>query len=173
MEFGFNFFPDVSPQVKSGQQYFREALNLVELGECYGYTHVRTVEHYFQAYGGYSPNPIVFLAAAAQRTHTMRLVTGAVLPVFNNPLKLAGELGMLDAISNGRLDIGVARAFLPLEYAAFGVSMDESRERFEEGFAHSVCCSALKTPVLTGSFIISAISPLCRGQCNNPIRLCG
>jgi alkanesulfonate monooxygenase SsuD/methylene tetrahydromethanopterin reductase-like flavin-dependent oxidoreductase (luciferase family) len=135
MEFGFNFFPDVSPQVKSGQQYFREALNLVELGERYGYTHVRTVEHYFQPYGGYSPNPVVFLAAAAQRTHTMRLITGAVLPVFNNPLKLAGELGMLDAISNGRLDIGVARAFLPLEYAAFGVSMDESRERFEEGFA--------------------------------------
>ena len=40
MEFGFNFFPDVSPQVKSGQQYFREALNLVELGERYGYPHV-------------------------------------------------------------------------------------------------------------------------------------
>ena len=71
----------------------------------------------------------------------MRLVTGAVLPVFNNPLKLAGELGMLDAISNGRLYIGVARAFLPLEYAAFGVSMDESRERFEEGFAALRRCS--------------------------------
>ena len=99
MEFGFNFFPDVSPEVKSGQQYFREALNLVEAGERCGYTHVRTVEHYFQPYGGYSPNPTVFLAAAAQRTRTMRLVTGAVLPVFNNPLKLAGELGMLDAIT--------------------------------------------------------------------------
>ena len=59
------FFPDVSPEVKSGQQYFREAINLVELGERYGYTHVRTVEHYFQPYGGYSPNPVVFLAAAA------------------------------------------------------------------------------------------------------------
>src|SRR5438128_12147112 len=135
MEFGFNFFPDVSPQIKSGQQYFREALNLIELGERYGYTHVRTVEHYFQPYGGYSPNPVVFLAAAAQRTRTMRLVTGAVLPVFNNPLKLAGELGMLDAISNGRLDIGVARAFLPHEFAAFGLSMDASRARFEDGFA--------------------------------------
>jgi alkanesulfonate monooxygenase SsuD/methylene tetrahydromethanopterin reductase-like flavin-dependent oxidoreductase (luciferase family) len=135
MEFGFNFFPDVSPQMKSGQQYFREALNLAELGQWYGYSHVRIVEHYFQAYGGYSPNPVVFLAAAAQRTRTMRLVTGAVLPVFNNPLKLAGELGMLDAISNGRLDIGVARAFLPHEFAAFGISMDESRARFEEGFA--------------------------------------
>jgi alkanesulfonate monooxygenase SsuD/methylene tetrahydromethanopterin reductase-like flavin-dependent oxidoreductase (luciferase family) len=135
MEFGFNFFPDVSPQMKSGQQYFREALNLAELGERYGYNHVRIVEHYFKPYGGYSPNPVVFLAAAAQRTHTIRLVTGAVLPVFNNPLKLAGELGMLDAISNGRLDIGVARAFLPHEFATFGVSMDESRARFEEGFA--------------------------------------
>ena len=78
---------------------------------------------------------MVFLAAAAQRTRTMRLVTGAVLPVFNNPLKLAGELGMLDSISNGRLDIGVARAFLPHEFAAFGISMDESRARFDEGFA--------------------------------------
>lgn len=135
MEFGFNFFPDVSPQMKSGQQYFREALNLVEVAERYGYSHIRIVEHYFKPYGGYSPNPVVFLAAAAQRTHTMRLVTGAVLPVFNNPLKLAGELGMLDAISNGRLDIGVARAFLPHEFAAFGISMDESRARFEEGFA--------------------------------------
>jgi alkanesulfonate monooxygenase SsuD/methylene tetrahydromethanopterin reductase-like flavin-dependent oxidoreductase (luciferase family) len=135
MEFGFNFFPDVSPQMKSGQQYFREALNLVEAAERYGYSHVRIVEHYCKPYGGYSPNPVVFLAAAAQRTRTIRLVTGAVLPVFNNPLKLAGELGMLDAISNGRLDIGVARAFLPHEFEAFGIPMDESRARFEEGFA--------------------------------------
>jgi len=152
MEFGFNFFPDVSPQVKSGQQYFREALNLVELGERYGYTHVRTVEHYFQPYGGYSPNPVVFLAAAAQRTRTMRLVTGAVLPVFNNPLKLAGELGMLDAISNGRLDIGVARAFLPHEFAAFGVSMDESRARFEEGFAALRVLLSTENASFTGQF---------------------
>ena len=36
MEFGFNLFSDVNPQVKSGQQYLREALNMVELGERYG-----------------------------------------------------------------------------------------------------------------------------------------
>jgi len=56
-----------------------------------------------------------------------------VLPVFNHPLKLAGELAMLDALSNGRLDIGFARAFLPYEFRHFGVSMDESIARFEEG----------------------------------------
>ncbi|HUB95143.1 MAG TPA: LLM class flavin-dependent oxidoreductase, partial [Stellaceae bacterium] len=95
--------------------------------------HVRTVEHYFHPYGGYSPNPIVFLSALSQRTKRARLVTGAVLPVFNHPLKLAGELAMLDAISNGRLEVGFARAFLPHEFARFGISLDESRARFAEG----------------------------------------
>ena len=33
------------------------------------------------------------------KTQKARLLTGAVLPAFNNPLKLAGEIGMLDAIS--------------------------------------------------------------------------
>jgi alkanesulfonate monooxygenase SsuD/methylene tetrahydromethanopterin reductase-like flavin-dependent oxidoreductase (luciferase family) len=135
MEFGIQFFPDVGPAEKSAAAYWQEALALV--GECddLGYGHVRTVEHYFNAYGGYSPSPIVFLAAAAMRSAKARLVTGAVLPVFNNPLKLAGEIGMLDAISGGRLEVGFARAFLPHEFARFGVSVNESRARFEEGMA--------------------------------------
>jgi alkanesulfonate monooxygenase SsuD/methylene tetrahydromethanopterin reductase-like flavin-dependent oxidoreductase (luciferase family) len=40
---------------------------------------------------------------------------------------------MLDAISHGRLEVGFARAFLPHEFARFGISLDESRERFDEG----------------------------------------
>src|SRR5258707_10563887 len=63
----------------------------------------------------------------------MRLVTGAVLPVFNHPFKLAGEIAMLDCISGGRLDVGFARAFLPHEFRAFGVSPDESIARYREG----------------------------------------
>ena len=133
MQVGIQFFPDVGPEVKSGRDYWQEALVLVGLCDRYGYSHVRTVEHYFHPYGGYSPNPVVFLAAAAQVTKRARLVTGAVLPAFNNPLKLAGELAMLDALCDGRLDIGFARAFLPHEFARFGVKLDESRARFDEG----------------------------------------
>src|SRR5215510_1216894 len=133
MEFGVQFFPDVKPEQKSGAQYFDEALVLAEEADRLGFTHIRIVEHYFHYYGGYSPNPIVFLSAASQRAKRMRLVTGAVLPVFNNPLKLAGEIGMLDAISGGRLDVGFARAFLPHEFRRFGISPDESRARFHEG----------------------------------------
>ena len=133
MEFGMQFFPDVGPKEKSGQQYFDECLRLTEYCDTYGFTHLRTVEHYFHPYGGYSPNPIVFLTALSQRARTPRVITGAVLPVFNNPLKLAGEIGMLDAITAGRAEIGFARAFLPHEYERFGISLDESVARFDEG----------------------------------------
>ena len=133
MQAGIQFFPDIGPREKSARDYWQEALQLVSLCDRYGYCHVRTVEHYFHPYGGYSPNPVVFLAAAAQRTRNARLVTGAVLPAFNNPLKLAGELAMLDALCDGRLDVGFARAFLPHEFARFGVKLDESRARFDEG----------------------------------------
>src|SRR6266705_2730131 len=133
MQFGVQFFPDVRPEEKSGEAYFQEALDLAEEADGWGYSHIRIVEHYFHYYGGYSPNPIVFLAAAAQRTRRARLVTGAVLPAFNHPLKLAGEIAMLDALSRGRLDVGFARAFLPHEFRRFGVSPDESVARFREG----------------------------------------
>jgi alkanesulfonate monooxygenase SsuD/methylene tetrahydromethanopterin reductase-like flavin-dependent oxidoreductase (luciferase family) len=133
MECGIQFFPDVGPETISAQDYWDEALRLVEHFDELGFSHVRTVEHYFHPYGGYTPNPHIFLTAASQRTKKARLVTGAVLPVFNHPLKIAGEIGMLDAISNGRLDCGFARAFLPHEFARFGVSVNESKARFFEG----------------------------------------
>jgi alkanesulfonate monooxygenase SsuD/methylene tetrahydromethanopterin reductase-like flavin-dependent oxidoreductase (luciferase family) len=133
MDFGLQFFPSVGPEQVPADRYFDDLLRFVELGERLGFVHARIVEHYFHPYGGYSPNPIVFLSAAAQRTQRMRLITGAVLPVFNHPLKLAGEIGMLDGISKGRLEVGFARAFLPHEFERFGVPLDESRDRFDEG----------------------------------------
>ncbi|HEX2278835.1 MAG TPA: LLM class flavin-dependent oxidoreductase [Candidatus Tectomicrobia bacterium] len=135
MRCGLNFFPSCRPERKSAEVYFREALDLCELADGLGYATVKIVEHYFRAYGGYSPSPLIFLAAAAQRTRHTRLVTGAVLPAFNHPLKLAAELAMVDCISGGRLDVGFARAFLPHEFEAFEVNMEESRARFEEGIA--------------------------------------
>ena len=131
--FGVNFFSSVRPEQKSGQQYFDEALHLSALADELGFSHVRTVEHYFRPYGGMTPSPIVFLAAVAARTRRIRLVTGAVIPIFNHPIKIAGETAMLDCISHGRLSVGFARAFLPEEFDAFQRSMAESRATFEGG----------------------------------------
>jgi alkanesulfonate monooxygenase SsuD/methylene tetrahydromethanopterin reductase-like flavin-dependent oxidoreductase (luciferase family) len=132
MKFGVQFFP-ISTTTRSAATYFEECIRLAVDAEKLGFTHARVVEHYFEPYGGWSPNPIVLLSAIASRTSTLRLVTGAVLPIFNHPLKLAGEIGMLDAISNGRLDVGFARAFLPHEFRRFKIPLDESQSRFHEG----------------------------------------
>lgn len=133
MDFGVNFFPAVSPQEKSASDYYDECLRLTELAETLGFEHVQTVEHYFFAYGGYSPDPVAFLTAAAARTRRIRLMTGAALPAFHHPVQLAARLAMLDNLSHGRLDVGFGRAFLPDEFEALGIPMDESRARFNEG----------------------------------------
>jgi natural product biosynthesis luciferase-like monooxygenase protein len=133
LRFGLNFFPSFRLADMSTADYFGQSLRLAERADELGYSSIKTVEHYFHDYGGHSPNPIVLLSAVAARTRRIRLITGAVIPAFNNPIKLAGELAMLDNISNGRLDAGFGRAFIPREFEVFGVKMDESRARFEEG----------------------------------------
>ncbi|MCM3924069.1 LLM class flavin-dependent oxidoreductase [Frankia sp. AiPs1] len=132
---GINFFPTVSPAEKPAVQFFDECLELSVLADRLGYHSVKIVEHYFYPYGGYSPDPVTFLAAVATRTERIRLVTGASVPAFNHPIKLAGQLAMLDNICHGRLDVGFARAFLPGEFEAFEISMDSSRARHQEGIA--------------------------------------
>jgi natural product biosynthesis luciferase-like monooxygenase protein len=133
MKVGLNFFPSFRASDYSTADYFAQCLRLAERADRLGFNSIKTVEHYFYDYGGHSPNPVVFLAAVAARTHRIRPITGAVIPAFNNPVKLAAELAVLDNISNGRLDVGFGRAFIPKEFEVFGVSMDESRARFEEG----------------------------------------
>src|SRR5439155_25192655 len=130
-----NDFPTLLTMHPSSAQYFAESLNLTQRADELGFATVSIVEHHFKPYGGASPNPIVFLSAASQRAPHVRLVTGAVVPAFNHPLKYAGELAMLDCISNGRLDAGFARAFLPDEFEAFGVAIEDSRARYDEGIA--------------------------------------
>ena len=86
MEFGIQFFPDVGPGEKSAAQFWADALHLVSL--CDPGLHL--CAHRGALFPPLWRIPIVFLSAAAMRTEKARLLTGAVLPVFNNPLKLAG-----------------------------------------------------------------------------------
>jgi len=132
MRFGLSFLPDATPDTKSATAYFADALALSEMADQEGLHTVKMTEHYLQPYGGYCPNPLAFLASVATRTRRVRLMTGGILPAFHHPIQIAAEAAMVDAISGGRLDIGFARAYLPYEFDAFGVSLDESRERYSE-----------------------------------------
>jgi alkanesulfonate monooxygenase SsuD/methylene tetrahydromethanopterin reductase-like flavin-dependent oxidoreductase (luciferase family) len=132
MRFGLNFFPSFRAEDSTTAAYYDQCLRIAERADALGYSSIKTVEHSFYDYGGHSTNPCVFLSAVAARTKRIRLITGAVIPAFHHPAHLGGELAMLDNMSNGRLDAGFGRAFLPKEFEVYGVPMSESRERFEE-----------------------------------------
>ncbi|WP_221351034.1 LLM class flavin-dependent oxidoreductase [Streptomyces beigongshangae] len=133
MRIGLNFLPTLAPDEIPAAQYYAECLDLCAVADRLGFAHVKAVEHYFHPWGGYSPDPVVFLSAVAARTSRLRLVTGACVPAFSHPVKLAASLAMLDNLSGGRLDAGFGRAFLPTEFDAFDVPMADSKARMREG----------------------------------------
>jgi alkanesulfonate monooxygenase SsuD/methylene tetrahydromethanopterin reductase-like flavin-dependent oxidoreductase (luciferase family) len=132
---GISFLPDCTPESKSAAQYFADAFRLAVMADQGGMTSVKMTEHYLHAYGGYCPSPLSFLSNVAARTTRIRLITGCLLPAFHHPVQIAAETAMLDVMSGGRLDVGVARAWLPYEFEVFGVELDDSRELFNETVA--------------------------------------
>lgn len=90
-------------------------------------------EHHFHYYGGAVPNPAVILAAAARETKQLRLGATVSLMQLRDPLQVAEDYALLDHLSGGRCDFGVARGFVPHEFAAFGIEQADAAERIAEG----------------------------------------
>ena len=130
MKFGLSFLPDASESSKPSIQYFKDALALCKIADSACLHSVKMTEHYLHPYGGYCPSPLMFLSAVAAQTQHIRLMTGCILPAFHHPLQIAAKTVMLDVMSQGRLDVGFARAYLPYEFDAFGINLDESRLRY-------------------------------------------
>ncbi len=119
-----------SPEREQSQLY-REAIEQVEYAEELGFDSVWLGEHHFTNYG-ICPSILTFASYLAARTEQIRIgLAVAVLP-FYQPLRLAEEAAMVDVLSGGRLDFGVGRGYQRVEFDGFGVSMEESKERFQE-----------------------------------------
>jgi len=99
--------------------------------EGYGFEGIFFSEHHFIP-GRLSPSPHLLIAAMSQRTRSMRLgAMGVVLPLYE-PWRIAEEIAMLDLLSGGRLEVGMASGSAPMEYRAVGIAKEEVRPRFEE-----------------------------------------
>ena len=80
-------------------------LEIIELGERLGFDSAWVRDRHLQ-YG--ISSPVAVLAAASQRTRRIELGT-AVIPLgWENPLRLAEDLGTVDVLSGGRLNPGVS-----------------------------------------------------------------
>ena len=117
-------------QVPSAQLY-RSMLNQAVLAEELGYDSVWTAEHH--GTDEYWPAQFPVLAAIAARTSCIRIGTYIVILPLYHPLQVAEEAATLDALSDGRFDLGVGQGYVVEEYAAYGISRRERPSRMEEG----------------------------------------
>ena len=65
---------------------------------------------------------------------SLSLGTSVLVLPWYNPVRIAEEILMLDAFTDGELHLGVGRGTAKLEYDAYGVDMSEARGRFEEAW---------------------------------------
>jgi alkanesulfonate monooxygenase SsuD/methylene tetrahydromethanopterin reductase-like flavin-dependent oxidoreductase (luciferase family) len=138
MNFGLSFLPDANNNNIKANDYYKNAIRLSVFAEEINFNTIKMTEHYLHDYGGYCPSPLMFLASIASLTKNIRLMTGCILPAFHHPIQIAAKTAQLDAISNGRVDVGFARAYLPYEFSAFNIDMDESRSRYEETISATI-----------------------------------
>lgn len=82
-----------------------------------------------------SYDPLISLAAAAAVTSRLRLATTIVISPLHSPAQLAKEAASLDALSGGRLVLGVAVGARADDYAAAGVDYHTRGQRFVAGLA--------------------------------------
>lgn len=94
---------------------FREVEDLVRLAEDAGFEAAWIGEHHGMEFT-IAPNPFIHLAHLGARTRRIRLGTGTVIAPFWHPVRLAGEAGLADIATGGRLDLGLARGAYSFEY---------------------------------------------------------
>jgi alkanesulfonate monooxygenase SsuD/methylene tetrahydromethanopterin reductase-like flavin-dependent oxidoreductase (luciferase family) len=65
----------------------------------------------------------------------VRISSDIVLMPFQQPLRLAEDLAVLDNLSGGRIELGIGMGYAPHEFAAFGVPRSARASLTEEGIA--------------------------------------
>jgi len=132
----------------SDAEVYQQETQLALMAEELGFDCIWPTEHHFFDYS-FCPDNIEFLAYIAGRTERIDLGTAAVILPWNEPLRVAEKIVMLDHLSDGRARFGMGRGLARREFDAFrGVAMDESRARFDESSLMIV--EALETGFIEG-----------------------
>ena len=105
------------------EQLYQEFLSLCDIADQGGMCTIWTGEHHGMNFT-IAPNPFLNLVDLAHRTKNVRLGTGTVVAPFWNPIKMAGEAAMTDILTQGRLELGIARGAYSFEYERMTNNLD-------------------------------------------------
>ncbi|HIW99935.1 MAG TPA: LLM class flavin-dependent oxidoreductase [Candidatus Nesterenkonia stercoripullorum] len=107
------------------EEHFQNLVELTLLAEAGGFSTVWIGEHHSMEFT-ISPNPMLQLAHLAAKTSTIRLGAGTIIAPFWHPIRAAGEAALLDVISGGRAEIGIARGAYQFEFDRLADGMPSS-----------------------------------------------
>src|SRR5260370_6698523 len=130
MRFGFFDQLPCAPGYSEPQRY-KDILAQIELGDAVGFDTVWLGEIHFIREFSILADPLMVLAAAAQRTSRIRLGTAVTLLPLHNPIKIAEEAAIADILSDGRLEFGGGRG-IARHYPSYGIPPQARRARFDE-----------------------------------------
>ena len=109
----------------------RSDLELVEHMDRLGFDEFWCGEHHSTGWEVIA-SPELFLAAAAERTHRIRLGTGVVSLPYHHPFMVAQRMVQLDYQSGGRVIFGSGPGALPSDAHTLGVDPMVLRDRQDE-----------------------------------------
>ena len=131
----------------SDREAWHEEIRLARLADELGFDVIWSVEHHFFDYSFCPDNTQLLSYLAPLCTHA-DLGTAAIILPWNDPLRVAEKVSVLDLLSNGRVRLGLGRGLARREFAAFRGNLDKSRERFDE--ASAMILEALRTGFIEG-----------------------
>ena len=133
-----------------------QGVELLQAGEEAGFESAWTVEHtvvpkgYTSAYpytadgrmpGGEGdfvlPDPLIWMAYAAARTGRIRLGTAILILPQHNPVVVAKQVATLDAMSGGRIELGIGVGWLREEFEVLGAPFDDRGPRTDD-YVHAM-----------------------------------
>jgi alkanesulfonate monooxygenase SsuD/methylene tetrahydromethanopterin reductase-like flavin-dependent oxidoreductase (luciferase family) len=127
----FGVFDHMDRSVEDLARQYEDRLTLIEAYDRGPFHAYHLAEHHATPLG-LAPSPSVFLAAVAQRSTRLRLGPLVYTLSLYDPLRLIEEVCMLDALSGGRLELGVGRGISPIELRMMGVDPDGAQALFAE-----------------------------------------
>jgi alkanesulfonate monooxygenase SsuD/methylene tetrahydromethanopterin reductase-like flavin-dependent oxidoreductase (luciferase family) len=131
MDFGiFNLMGSRDPN-KPAAQVFNEVGEQTRLADELGFGIAWFAEHHFSNYC-LCASPLMLVAHCAALTKTIRLGTAVVVLPLYNPARLLAEIATADALSQGRLALGIGTGYQPYEFERFGVDLADNLAITEE-----------------------------------------
>ncbi|HEY1673250.1 MAG TPA: LLM class flavin-dependent oxidoreductase [Streptosporangiaceae bacterium] len=120
-------------------EVYRYNLDLLARAEQLGVDTAWVAVRHFRSGLAGLPAAFPFLAALAVRTSRIRLGTAVVPLAFEDPIRLAEDAAVLDALSGGRVELGVGKGlgmgFSAESFRAFQIDERERERRYTSALA--------------------------------------